>query len=157
MGKIQLKTFIQAPVERCFDLSRSVDIHILSAKGTSERAIGGITSGLMNIGDHVLWEARHFFIKQRLEVKIAKMERPIFFTDVQVSGIFDSFSHDHFFESKNGGTLMRDNFQFKCPLGVIGQFMADYIVTMHLTKFLQQRNLEIKRIAECEEWRLILK
>ena len=64
MGVIRLETFIRAPIERCFDLSRSVDLHILSTAQTNERAIDGVTSGLMKLGDVVTWEARHFGVKQ---------------------------------------------------------------------------------------------
>ncbi len=147
MGIIRLETFIHAPVETCFDLSRSVDLHQTSAQQTDERAIAGVTSGLMNLDDVVTWEARHFGIRQRLTVKITAFQRPHHFRDSQVSGIFHSFDHDHYFEEKNDGTVMKDVFRFQCPLGVLGT-MADPVVTRHLRNFLETRNRVIKQVAE---------
>jgi hypothetical protein len=63
---IELNTTIAAPIERVFDLSRSIDLHANSASGTSEQAIAGVTSGLIEIGQEVTWRARHFGIWQTL-------------------------------------------------------------------------------------------
>jgi ligand-binding SRPBCC domain-containing protein len=156
MSTINLETFIQAPIERCFDLSRSVDLHIISTSQTNERAIAGVTSGLMKLNDVVTWEARHFGIKQKLTVAIIQFDRPNHFRDSQVKGVFHSFDHDHFFETKNGGTLMKDVFRFKCPLGPLGAF-ADPFVKLHLKKFLETRNQAIKKVAEGNNWSSLLR
>ena len=76
MPIIRLETFIHAPVELCFDLSRNVDVHMASTNHTGERAVAGVTSGMMSLGDEVTWEARHFGILQRLTSKITAFERP---------------------------------------------------------------------------------
>lgn len=44
MPIIELELRILAPVERVFDLSRSVEVHVASTQGTEERAVGGKTS-----------------------------------------------------------------------------------------------------------------
>jgi hypothetical protein len=36
---LRLTTVISAPIERCFDLSRSIDLHLVSAAASGERAI----------------------------------------------------------------------------------------------------------------------
>ncbi|HCZ37436.1 MAG TPA: cell division protein, partial [Cytophagales bacterium] len=41
MTKIELTTAIKAPIERCFDLSRSVDLHKVSMQHSREEIIGG--------------------------------------------------------------------------------------------------------------------
>ena len=45
MVYIQLTTEIAAPIERCFDLSRSIDLHLKSVDNTGEQAIDGVTTG----------------------------------------------------------------------------------------------------------------
>lgn len=45
MPLIHLTTFIQAPIERVFDLSRSIDFHVASMPDSKKTAIDGITSG----------------------------------------------------------------------------------------------------------------
>ena len=59
MSRIELETPIDAPPERCFDISRSIELHLEAAADRSERAIDGVTSGLLGEGDTVTWEARH--------------------------------------------------------------------------------------------------
>jgi len=53
MIRIDLVTRIAAPVERCFDLARSIDLHMASTDRTGEQAIAGITSGLIGLEQEV--------------------------------------------------------------------------------------------------------
>ena len=155
MSLLRLELWIRAPVERCFDLSRSVDLHLLSAGDTRERAIAGVTKGLMGLHDEVTWEARHFAIRQRLQVRISAFDRPHSFADSQVRGAFGRFDHVHSFVAQDGGTLMTDVFDFDCPLGLLGR-LADPIVAAHMRRFLAHRNQVIKEVAESERWRAVL-
>ena len=41
---IHLTTLITAPIERVFDLSRSINLHKISTAHTGEKAIAGVTS-----------------------------------------------------------------------------------------------------------------
>ena len=79
MTTICLTTEIKANIERCFDLSRDIDAHKLSAKNTNEKAIAGRTSGLCELGDTITWEAKHFGIRQKLTVEISQFDRPFDF------------------------------------------------------------------------------
>ncbi|WP_461450862.1 hypothetical protein [Mucilaginibacter sp.] len=45
MATITLNTQINAPIEKVFDLSRSIDLHIESTKQTGEQAIAGAQAG----------------------------------------------------------------------------------------------------------------
>jgi hypothetical protein len=92
MPIIKHKQFIQAPVDVCFDLARNVDIHIETTAKTKEKAVDGVTQGLLEIGDTVTWEATHFGIKQRLTAKIIHMEKLYVFVDIMVKGAFSSFT-----------------------------------------------------------------
>ena len=56
----------------CFDLARNVDIHTETTANTKERAAAGVTTGLMEKGDSVTWEAIHFGVKQKLTAKIVE-------------------------------------------------------------------------------------
>src|SRR3989441_7405591 len=95
MAIIRLETYINAPIERCFDLSLSVDLHRHSVAHTHERPVAGVTSGMMKLGDTVTWEAVHFGIKQHLTSKITAYERPYRFTDEMVQGAFQKITHIH--------------------------------------------------------------
>lgn len=93
MPIIKHQQFIQAPVNICFDLARNVDIHTKTTAKTKEKAVGGVTQGLLEKGDTVTWEATHFGIKQRLTAKVTHMEKPKVFVDTMVKGAFNSYTY----------------------------------------------------------------
>ncbi len=148
MPVITLTTEIAAPIETVFDLSRSIDLHVESTSRTNERAIAGRTSGLIELDETVTWEATHFFVRQRLTVRITQFSRPTHFRDAMVSGAFSRFDHDHFFETCDTGTAMHDVFDFSSPFGVVGSFANWLFVTRHMRKLLSERNQLIKSVAE---------
>ena len=157
MPVIDITTQISAPMQRVFDLSRSVDLHATSTAHTGERAVAGVTSGLMSLGQEVTWRARHFGIWQRLTSRITAFDPPTHFRDSLVRGAFRRFDHDHFFSQQGEITVMRDVFDFQSPLGIFGR-IADYLVlTGYLRHFLTIRNATIKEAAETEEWQRYLK
>ncbi|UAY51623.1 SRPBCC family protein [Ferruginibacter albus] len=156
MAKIHLETFINAPIERVFDLARSIDLHKLSTKGTNEEAISGRTSGLINLGETVTWRAKHLGIYQNLTVEITQFDRPNLFADKMIKGAFSSMNHVHQFEKLDGKTKMTDTFEFKAPLGILGKLAEIIFLKNYMTRFLLIRNEELKSIAEGNEWRKLL-
>ena len=88
MPFIDIETTIKAPIERCFDLARSIDLHQISTSHTNETAIAGTTSGLIGLNETVTWEATHFGVRQQLTSRITEFEYPNLFTDEMVKGVF---------------------------------------------------------------------
>ncbi len=156
MPTIELSTVIRAPRERVFDLARSIDAHHDTTSGTEERAIAGVTSGLIGMNDEVTWEARHFGVRQRLTVRVTAFDRPKHFQDIMVSGVFKHMVHDHDFANHPAGTLMRDRFEFESPLGMLGRIVDALFLTSYMRRFLVRRNEALKRLAESEKWRSYL-
>ena len=157
MPTINLSTTIQAPIDLCFDLSRSIDLHMLSTAETGEKVIAGRTSGLIELNETVTWRAKHLGVRQNLTSKITEYRRPYFFVDEMVSGAFKSFRHEHHFEEMESGTLVRDVFTYESPLGPLGLFANKLFLTRYMTHFLTERNSVIKGFAESDKGRLILK
>jgi ligand-binding SRPBCC domain-containing protein len=153
MPVIKLETKINAPVERVFDLARSIDLHTKSASKSNEEAIGGRTSGLINFGETVTWRAKHLGVRQTLTSKITHFERPLHFRDSMQKGIFKRIDHDHFFEKTENGTLMRDTFDYDAPLWIFGKIADRLFLEKYMTDFLIERNRLIKEIAESEKWK----
>jgi ligand-binding SRPBCC domain-containing protein len=156
MPVIHLETLIDAPRERVFDLARSIDAHQATTEHTGERAIAGVTSGLLGPGGEVTWEARHFGMKQRLRVKMTAFERPHRFQDIMVEGAFREMKHDHVFEMRDGRTVMVDRFEFRSPLGPLGWLVDRLFLAGYMRRFLIKRNAILKRTAESDEWRRYL-
>lgn len=149
MPVIRLETIMRAPIQVCFDVSRSIDLHMESTAQTKERAVGGVTSGLIGLGESVTWEAVHFGIRQRLTARITEYEDPRFFVDEMVSGAFKRFRHEHeFIALDEGTTRVLDTFDYTSPLGVLGK-LADWLVLENYMKsFLLKRNDFLKKAAE---------
>ena len=120
MPRIEITTVIAAPVETVFDLARSIDAHAASQAQHGEKAVAGRTSGLIEQGEEVTWEAVHFGFRQRLTSRIVAMQRPSYFRDSMLRGVFRKMDHDHFFEASPSGTVMKDVFDFTAPFGVLG-------------------------------------
>lgn len=157
MIEIELTTRIRAPVERVFDLTRSIDLHARSLSHTGEEAVGGRTSGLIGMGETVTWRARHLGIRQRLTSRITAYDRPRYFQDAQERGAFAWFVHDHHFDpTADGETVLRDVFRLAAPLGPLGWIAERVVLRRYMTRFLEDRNAVIKRVAESEEWREFL-
>lgn len=148
MPLIQLEIFIRAPIECCFDLSRSVDVHMASTSDTGERAVAGITAGMMQLGDEVTWEATHLGVRQRFTSKITAFERPRMFVDEMQRGAFKRWHHTHLFAERDGGTLMIDEVDYAAPLGLLGKIADALFLENYMTRLLRVRNEHIKRVAE---------
>lgn len=143
-----MKSEIQAPVEKCFDLARSIDIHMDSVSHTQERAVAGVTKSLIGLHQKVTWEAIHFGIKHRLTSKITAFDPPYYFVDEMVSGSFDRFKHEHIFRATENGTEMIDIFDYTSPFGWLGKVADKIFLTTYMERILKIRNQHIKIIAE---------
>jgi len=152
MPVIELSTVICAPRERVFDLARSIDAHQDSTGGTEERAVAGVTSGLIGLNDEVTWEARHLGVRQRLTVRVTAFARPKHFQDVMISGAFKRMVHDHEFAEHSSGTLMSDRFEFESPLGILGGIVDWLFLTSYMRRLFVRRNEVLKQLAESAEW-----
>ncbi|WP_232541160.1 SRPBCC family protein [Spirosoma endbachense] len=131
-------------------------MHQQSTEKTKERAVAGKTSGLIEKGNFVTWEAIHFGIKQRLTVSIVEMNYPYYFNDKMVKGAFKEMNHSHFFEFEQGKTLMRDEFTYQTPFGILGAIFDKLILRTYMEKFLIERNRILKNVAESNESNLII-
>jgi hypothetical protein len=153
---LEVLTVIRAPIERCFDLARSVEVHLVGNVhfGETALAVGGVTSGMLGPGQHVTWRAKHFFVWQKLTSEITAMDRPTYFQDVMVRGAFRSMKHDHFFRALSPDeTEMRDVFCFAAPMGILGRLAEFAVLRGYMQALLCERNAVIRQIAESPAWR----
>ncbi len=156
MPVIQIITVINAPIQRCFDLSRSIDLHMVSTKHTNERAIAGRTTGLIELNERVTWRAKHLGVWQNLSSLITEFNAPYFFVDEMVDGAFKSFRHEHHFKTQGQTTTMTDAFDFKSPFGIAGEVANTLFLTAYMRRLLQKRNAVIKEYAESDQWKALL-
>lgn len=148
MTKIQLITSIDADIETVFNLSRNIDIHLLSTQQTNEKAIAGRTSGLIELNETVTWRGKHFGFYLTHKSIIPEMDFPVYFADEMLEGNFKSFRHEHSFKFENGQTIMTDNIFYETPFGIFGKIFDKLILEKYLTSFIKKRNQIIKDLSE---------
>lgn len=147
MTTIKLTTHIKAPIEVVFNIARDISEHELSNKHTHEKAIAGITSGKIGLGETVTWRAKHFGIYFQHTSIISEFNSPTYFVDKMVKGVFKSMRHEHIFEEINNETKMTDVFTYEVPLGRIGKLFDTLLLRSYLTRFLLNRNRHLQQKA----------
>jgi len=150
MVTLDTRTVIHAPREQCFDLARSVEVHLAGNVHWGEQAVaaGGVTTGLVGPGDSVTWRARHFGIWFELMSQITGFERPSYFQDTMVRGPFRSMQHDHYFRAVTEDmTEMRDVFRFSAPIPVLGRIAEVVVLRRYMRALLEERNRVIEEFA----------
>lgn len=156
MPTIHLTTFIAAPVDRVFDLSRSIDLHKKAMAHTGEQAVAGTTMGLIGLDETVTWKAKHLYKTRIMKVRIAEMKAPHSFVDEMVEGAFKSMRHEHHFKQIQNGTLAIDIFHFESPWGALGKLVNKIYLRRYMEQLLNQRNRVIQEYAESDKWKFML-
>jgi ligand-binding SRPBCC domain-containing protein len=153
MTSIELEMRVKATRDVCFDLSRSIDVHLASTKWSNEMAIGGRTKGLIEEGEWVKWSAVHFGIRQTMTVQIKEMKEFRYFIDEMIQGPFRWMKHEHRFTAENGKTIMSDKFEYETPFGIVGRLFDRLFLRRYMKALLKKRNEMIRHLAESGEWK----
>jgi ligand-binding SRPBCC domain-containing protein len=142
--RFELRIRSSKPAAELFDLARNVDAHVASMSSSRERAVGGVTSGLLALGDEVTWRGIHFGLPLTMTSRITRMSVPASFVDEQVRGPFRRFRHEHSFaDQDDGGSLMIDRIEFEAPLGILGVAVERLILGRYLRRIIEERNVEL--------------
>lgn len=137
---LSLSTFVPSTVERAFDLSLDIGTHLESMAESSERAVDGVTTGLIALGESVTWKARHLGVTWTMTSTITAWDRPTTFTDEQARGPFAWFVHVHKFEPEGSGTRMVDEIAYRAPFGVVGSVFDRLVLARYLRHLIEVRN-----------------
>ena len=144
---------IGAPIQRCFDLSRSIEVHLLGTEQSGEQAVSGVTTGLIGPDQSVRWRAKHLGVRQYLTSKITAFDSPRYFQDTMLEGAFKFMQHDHFFLAlSDSETEMKDRFMFAAPLSILGTIAERLFLRRYMDRFLRHRNEIVKQVAESDRW-----
>lgn len=143
-----LESHVSASPENCFDLARSVEVHVASTEPSGERPVAGVTSGLLGPGDEVTWEARHFGIRFRMTARITHFDSPRCFVDEQVRGPFTFWWHQHTFQPLGNGTRMIDVARYAVPFGLVGRVVDQLFLNRYMKALLKRRSRYVKQVAE---------
>ncbi|QCX29311.1 SRPBCC family protein [Nocardioides jishulii] len=120
--------------------SLDIDLHLSSMADSDERAVGGVTSGLITLGEEVSWRARHLGIWWSMTSRITVLEPGRRFVDEQVRGPFKRFRHEHRFDAVDGRTRMVDTIDFDAPFGPLGSVAERLVLARYLERLIRTRN-----------------
>ena len=104
--------------------------------------------GLIELGESVTWQARHFGVTWTLTSRVIAFERPHHFSDEQLAGPFRSFRHDHLFREVASATLMVDEWTHVPPFGLLGRVIDVLALTPWMERLLRARASAIAVEAE---------
>jgi ligand-binding SRPBCC domain-containing protein len=125
--------------EALFDLSRSIDAHMDSQHGYGERAVAGVTRGLIAEGQEVTLRARHFGVSLTMTSRITALDYPVAFVDDQIRGPFKSFRHIHEYEATATGCIMTDRVELTAPFGILGRLAEWLFLRRYLQRLIAER------------------
>lgn len=148
MTTINLNTKINAPIDKVFDLSRNIDVHMQTMSYTQEKAIAGRRAGCIELNETVRWRGKHFGVYIEHESIISVLKKPTYFVDEMIDGHFKWLKHEHLFKEENGQTIMVDKFAYQTPFGILGCLFNKLLLKKHLTLILEKRSEQIKKLAE---------
>lgn len=121
----------------------------MSASG--ERAVDGVTSGQIGLGEQVTWKATHFGVPFTMTSRVTELERPNRFVDEQVKGPFRRFHHTHEFTPDRRATVMVDRVRFDAPLGPVGDLVEHLVLGCYLERLIAERGEYLKAQAESDD------
>ncbi|GLJ79226.1 SRPBCC family protein [Microbacterium imperiale] len=136
-SSFEIETHADVPAEALFDASLDIGAHVDSMRGTGERAIGGVTTGRIGLGETVTWRAWHFGIPFRMTSRVTALDRPRRFVDEQVAGPFRIFQHEHLYLERDGVTIMTDRVTLASP--VFGLLAERVVLVPYLRRLLTRR------------------
>ncbi|MFS0713251.1 SRPBCC family protein [Microbacterium sp. 2P01SA-2] len=136
-SSFELVTRAAVPPAALFDASRDIGAHVASMRGTGERAIAGVMSGLIGLDETVTWRAWHFGIPFRMTSRVTALDRPRRFVDEQVAGPFRVFRHEHLYTEQDGMTVMTDRVTLASP--VLGRLAERLVLVPYLRRLLARR------------------
>ncbi|QLD11029.1 SRPBCC family protein [Microbacterium oleivorans] len=139
-----LVTESAVPAPALFELSLDIDAHLSSMSGSAERAVGGVTTGAIGLGETVTWRAKHFGIWWTMTSEITALDRPQRFVDQQARGPFKSFIHEHRFEQLSNGSRMIDVVTVGSP--IFGALAERLVLVPYLRRLIASRSAHL---VEC--------
>ena len=79
-----------------------------------------------------------------------KYEPPRMFEDVQISGPFKSWRHQHIIKPHANGACLRDEIEFEPPFRIFGKIAAPFAIVPKLEKMFAYRHRVTKEWCESE-------
>lgn len=155
MARIHLTTFIAAPTERVFDLTRNLAVYKYVFNSRKEKFTSPTGTKLLSKGETVSIVAKHLGKERLATLKITTFERPLLLVEEQSKGDLQMFRHEHHFKPIDNGTIVIDLIDFGTPRDFVGHYLGKIYLKKYLEELAHKRNELIRSYAETEKWRAV--
>lgn len=112
------------------------------------------STGSLLPGSRVVLRGSSGFIPVRWVAVHTEYDPPHLFADRQESGPFAYWYHRHrFLDDGKGGTILRDEVEYRPPLGFLGRWLGGWLVRRKLENMFAYRHEVTRRLIESGEWK----
>jgi hypothetical protein len=152
MQLVQHRT-INAPIDRLFDLVRSIEAHEATSS-IDGRAVVGKTSGLAVLNDITTWSARFFGLRFQIATRVSSFNPPYSIAENLERGLLLEFGHVYTLRVLESGLVeLEDQFIFCSPLGA---WLDALVLKPIMTRTMSARLNGLKELAETDGWKRFL-
>jgi ligand-binding SRPBCC domain-containing protein len=151
MITIRLTTWVNAPVELCFSLARSVEFNAAVAS-----AVHGDRTGELHAGDTVDWSGWRWGLRLSHTSRFEVIRPYTYIHETMAAGGFRTYEQELHFAPMDDGTRVRDEVRFTAPMGPLGLVLERVLLRQYVGRLLVERHRWLKQVAESGEWRKYL-
>jgi ligand-binding SRPBCC domain-containing protein len=156
MTKIHVTTFINAPIERVFNLSRSLALSKMAFKGAKEQLLSSSAANMVAAGETITLRAKHLGKTREITARVTDFTLPDGYTEEQIKGDLKSFRHEYHFKKVENGTIMIDLLEYEDPRDLVGSLTGKFFLKSYFEKNVKKKNDLIRQYAESEKWKAVL-
>jgi ligand-binding SRPBCC domain-containing protein len=156
MVSIHLTTFIEAPMQRVYDLARHISVLKGAFTGTPVQVSSGGGAYLFQRGDSLTFQSRNLGRTRTITARITEMDGKSIFTEEQVKGDLKSYRHTHHFKPTENGTIMIDLIECEGPRDFLGSLAGASAMKRYVEKMTSRRIDNIRQYAESDKWKAVL-
>jgi ligand-binding SRPBCC domain-containing protein len=156
MAGIHLTTFIAAPIERVFDLTRHLAVYKFVFNSRKETFRATAAGNLLLKDETVSIVAKHAGKERMATLKVTAFNKPLLLVEELVKGDLANYRHEHHFKPIDNGTIVIDLIDYGAPRDFVGQLLAKIYLKNYLEELTRKRNEVIRNYAETEKWRAVL-
>ena len=156
MPRIHLTSFIQAPADRVFNLSRNLVLRKKSLEAPKAQLLSSSAENLMQQGETITIRAKHLGKTREVTARITELAHPRHFTEEQVRGDLKSFRHEYHFKPAENGTILIDILEYEGPRDMLGSLASVFFLKRYLESMMRRQHQLLREYAESEKWRAVL-
>lgn len=97
-------------------------------------------------GTQITYRMKQLGIPVKWKAIIAEWTPPDYFVDVQVKGHFAYYRHKHMLIEKEGGTLIRDELEYRLPFSPISDWLVNFWVKKNLKETFEFRSRKMNQL-----------